>query len=151
MANAKLSNDLIVEVGEQHYVLGRTLGQLSERFGVNYAMLSEALRRVGKMLEPSLERLKTDYRKAEIRHADETSWRTDGESGYSWYFGSADVSLHLFRITRSAGVVREVLGTHPLNGVLVVDRYGRYNRVGCRIQYCLCPSFASDKRLGNGI
>ena len=99
MANAKFEHDLIVAVGEQHYVVGRTLGQLSERFGVNYAMLSEALRRVGKMLEPSLERLKTDYRKAEIRHVDETSWRTDGESGCSWYFGSADVSLHLFRIT----------------------------------------------------
>ena len=63
MANAKLSNDLIVEVDEQHYILGRTLGQLSERFGVNYAMLSEALRRVGKMLEPSLERLKRTIEK----------------------------------------------------------------------------------------
>lgn len=46
------------------------------------------------------------------------------------------VSLHLFRATRAASVVREVLGTEPLGGVLVVDRYGGYNRVPCRLQYC---------------
>ncbi len=147
MANAKLSNDLIVEVGEQHYVLGRTLGQISERFEVNYATLSEALKRVGKYLEPGLERLKTDYRKAEIRHADETTWRTDGSGGYSWYFGSEDVSLHLFRATRSASVVREVMGTHQLNGVLVVDRYGGYNRVPCQIQYCYAHLLRAIKDL----
>ena len=147
MANSKLSNDLIVEVGEQHYVLGRSLGQISERFGVNYATLSEALKRVGKYLEPSLERLKTDYRKAEIRHADETTWRTDGESGYSWYFGSQEVSLYLFRNTRSGSVVREVIGTQQLNGVLVVDRYGGYNRVPCRIQYCYAHLLRAIKDL----
>lgn len=105
-----LSNDLIVEVAEQHYVLGRTMGQIAERFSLNYATLADSLKRVGKRLEPSLERLKRDYRKSQIRHADETSWRTDGGNGYSWYFGSAEVSLHLFRETRSASVVREVLG-----------------------------------------
>ena len=33
-------------------------------------------------------------------------------------------------------VVKEVFGTAPLGGVLVVDRYGGYNRVPCRMQYC---------------
>jgi hypothetical protein len=32
--------------------------------------------------------------------------------------------------------VREVLGTEPLGGVLIVDRYGGYNRAACRLQYC---------------
>jgi glutamate synthase domain-containing protein 2 len=94
------------------------------------------LKRVGKLLEPSLEKLKTKYRAAPIRHADETGWRTDGGNGWSWYFGSKEVSLHLFRETRSASVVREVFGTERLKGVLVVDRYAGYNRVGCEIQYC---------------
>lgn len=131
-----LSNELVVEVAEQHYVLGRTLGQIAERFGVNYATLAKSLKRIGKYLEPSLERLKEDYRHTKVRHADETGWRTDGASGYSWYFGSKEVSLHLFRETRSASVVREVLGIKELGGVLVVDRYGGYNRVPCKIQYC---------------
>jgi len=135
-ARVALSNELVVEVAEQHYVLGRTLGQIAERFGINYSTLADSLKRVGKLLEPSLERLKTDYRASPMRHADETGWRTDGGNGYSWYFGSHNVSLHLFRDTRSASVVREVLGTAELGGVLVVDRYGGYNRVPCEIQYC---------------
>lgn len=135
-ARVALSNDLVVEVADQHYVLGRTLGQISERFGINYSTLWDSLRRVGKILEPGLEKLKLEYRKAFVRHADETSWRTDGGNGYSWYFGSAHVSLHLFRETRSASVVKEVFGIDQLNGVLVVDRYSGYNRVGCGIQYC---------------
>lgn len=136
MPNAKLSNELMVEIAEQHYVLGRTLGQISERFGVNYSTLSDSLKRVGKMLEPCLEKLKSDYRKAKVRHADETGWRTDGASGYSWYFGSKDVSLFLFRATRSASIPNEVFGKERLTGVLVVDRYAGYNRVPCKIQYC---------------
>ena len=136
LARVALSNELVVEVAEQHYVLGRTLGQIAERLEINYSTLSDSLKRVGKLLEPSLERLTTDYRLATIRHADETGWRTDGGNGYSWYFGSQNVSLHLFRETRSASVVREVLGTAELGGVLVVDRYGGYNRVPCEIQYC---------------
>ena len=136
LARVALSNELVVEVAEQHYVLGRTLGQIAERFEINYSTLADSLKRVGKLLEPSLERLKTDYRASFVRHADETSWRTDGGNGYSWYFGSHNVSLHLFRETRSASVVREVMGTEQLGGVLVVDRYGGYNRVPCGIQYC---------------
>lgn len=136
LPRASLSNKLVVEVAEQHYVLGRTLGQIAERFGINYSTLSETLKRVGKVLAPVLERLKADYRKSLVRHADETGWRTDGAGGYSWYFGSKEVSLHLFRETRSASVVKEVFGTEPLPGVLVVDRYNGYNRVPCQIQYC---------------
>jgi transposase len=135
-ARMSLSNELIVEVAEQHYVLGRTLGQIAERFALPFSTLADALQRIGKRLEPCLEKLKQDYRRAEVRHADETSWRTDGGNGYSWYFGSEQVSLHLFRETRSASVVREVIGTERLEGVLVVDRYGGYNRVPTEIQYC---------------
>lgn len=154
-----LSNELVAEVAEQHYVLGRTLGQLADRFSINYSTLSEALKRIGKMLEPGLEKLKKDFRSACVRHADETGWRTDGASGWSWYFGTEDVSLHLFRETRSASVVREVFGSQPLEGVLVVDRYSGYNRVPCRIQYCyahllremkdLEQEFESDKEVQN--
>lgn len=41
LPNAKLSNELVAEVAEQHYVLGRTLGQIAERCGINYSTLFE--------------------------------------------------------------------------------------------------------------
>ena len=132
----QLSNSLLVEVAQQHYVLGRTLGQISERLSLNYSTLGDSLKRVGKLLEPCLDKLKGLYRKAPVRHADETGWRCDGGNGYSWYFGSKDVSLHLFRQTRSGSVAKEVLGKEKLGGVLVVDRYGGYNQMPCALQYC---------------
>lgn len=135
-ARMSLSNELIVEVAEQHYVLGRTLGQIAERFALPFSTLADGLQRIGKKLESGVEKLKNDYRNSRVRHADETSWRTDGGNGYSWYFGSENVSLHLFRETRSASVAREVFGGEPLKGVLVVDRYAGYNRVPTEIQYC---------------
>ena len=83
-----------------------------------------------------MDKLKERYRQAKVRHADETSWRTDGGNGYSWYFGNQDVSLHLFRETRSGSVAKEVMGKEKLGGVLVVDRYAAYNQMPCALQYC---------------
>ncbi len=76
------------------------------------------------------------YRQAPVRHADETSWRNDGRSGYAWLFATPTLCLFLFRPSRSARGVKEVLGQTKLEGTLVVDRYVGYNRVPCARQYC---------------
>jgi transposase len=147
LPRATLSNSLLVELAYQHYVLGRTLGQIAEKLSLNYSTLVDSFKRVGKLLKPGLEKLKEDYRQAPVRHADETSWRTDGGNGYSWYFGSQDVSLHLFRETRGGRVVKEVLGQEKLAGVLVVDRYASYNQVPCALQYCYAHLLRDLKKL----
>ena len=131
-----MSNELVVEVAEQHYWLGRSLGQIARRFGLSYATVAESLQRIGQKLKPNLEKLKELFRQSKVRHADETGWRTDGGNGYAWYFGSAEMSLYLFRQTRSASVVEEVFGKEQLSGVVVVDQYAGYNRVPCSMQYC---------------
>jgi transposase len=147
LPRASLSNFLLVELAYQHYVLGRTLGQIAEQLSLNYSTLAESFKRVGNLLKPCLEQLKKDYRQALVRHADETTWRTDGGNGYSWYFGTQDVSLHLFRETRSRSVVKEVLGQEKLAGMLVVDRYAGYNRVPCALQYCYAHLLRDLKKL----
>lgn len=83
-----------------------------------------------------------------MRHADETSWRTDGRSGYAWLFCTPRVSLFLFRNTRAATVPKEVLGEQPLAGVLVVDRYSGYNRAPCALQYCYAHLHREGEDLG---
>ncbi len=45
-------------------------------------------------------------------------------------------SRFLFRRTRSSSVAKEILGTSPLPGVLVVDRFGADDRAPCALQYC---------------
>lgn len=127
----------MVEAAEQHYVLGRTLGQIAERFTIPYATLMENLKRLGKLIEPCLDRLKTDYRNSSVRHADETGWRTDGANGYSWYFGSGD-SESAFVSRHQSGKRRARSAWHRAarRECWSFDRYGGYNRVPCRLPYC---------------
>ncbi len=63
------------------------------------------------------------YKKASVKHADETSWHNDGQNNYAWLFTTPELSIFRFRKTRSAQVVKEVFGEKALPGVLVVDRY----------------------------
>ena len=50
------------------------------------------------------------YRKAPVKHADETGWRTHGNNGYAWLFATPRLSLFLFRLTRAASVPQQVFG-----------------------------------------
>ncbi|MBP6822382.1 MAG: transposase [Acidobacteria bacterium] len=98
------------EIVGEHYLQGVPLSSITRRFGLNPVTVIEALDRLGGVFEPALKQLKEEYRNAPVRHADETGWRTDGRNGYSWLFCTDRVSLCLYRQTRSASVVREVLG-----------------------------------------
>jgi hypothetical protein len=71
-----------------------------------------------------------------VKHADETSWRTEGHNGYAWLFCTEDTSLYRFRGSRSGRIAHEVFGSKSLPGVLLVDRYQGYNRMPCSLQYC---------------
>jgi len=131
-----LSNELLSEVVESHYLHGIPLGRITERLEVNYSTIIASLHRLGKLFEPVVDSLIKEYRRAAVRHADETTWRVDGANGYCWLFSSESLSLYLYRQTRAATVVKEVFGATPLEGYLVVDRYNGYNRVPCKLQYC---------------
>jgi hypothetical protein len=131
-----LGNRLLAHVAVQHYVQGVTLGQLEGQVGVGYGTLVGAMHQLARRLEPVLPRLVAAYRRAPVRHADETGWRTDGRNGYAWLFGTERVSVFRFRGSRSAQIAQQVLGTRRLRGVLVVDRYHAYNRAPCALQYC---------------
>lgn len=131
-----VGNRLLAHVAVQHYVYGVTLGQLDNQLGVGYGTLVGALHQLARRFEPLVERLVRDYRRAPVKHADETGWRTDGRNGYAWLFATDSLSLYRFRQSRAAHVAQQVLGTRPLRGVLVVDRYHAYNRSPCALQYC---------------
>jgi hypothetical protein len=131
-----LGNRLLAHVAVQHYVYGVTLGQLEGQLRVGYGTLMGAMHLLAGRFEPVIERLERDYRRAPVRHADETGWRTDGRNGYAWLFCTEAISLFRFRGSRSAQIPQQVLGTRRLGGVLVVDRYHGYNHSPCALQYC---------------
>jgi len=136
LPKCQYGNGLLTYLAVQHYLYGTTLGQLEKQTGIGVGSLVDALHQLARRLGAVPERLLKEYRRAAVKHADETGWRTDGGNGYAWLFATPNLSLFRFRSTRSASVVREVFGAKRLPGVLVVDRYAAYNAARCKIQYC---------------
>jgi transposase len=136
LPKCQYSTSLLTHVAVQHYLYDVTLGQLERQMGIGCGSLIDAMHQLAERLKIIPDQLLQEYRKAPVKHADETGWRTDGDNGYSWLFCTPDMSLFRFRSTRSASVVKEVFGPKKLPGVLVVDRYAGYNQAPCRIQYC---------------
>lgn len=130
------SNALLAHLAEQHDLHGTPLGVIERQTLLAHGSLCQAFKQVARRLEPAVEGLLHEYRRAPVRHADETGWRTDGQNGYVWLFATPTISLFRFRATRAASVPAEVLGQKPLRGHLVVDRYHGYNKAPVTLQYC---------------
>ena len=134
----KYGNNLIANSAIMHYFHGMPLKRLENLWGeeVIEGNLIKTFHRLGNLWKPAIAKLKEEYRTSPVKHADETGWRTDGESGYSWLFCTDNISIFNLKDTRSGKVVKEVFGIKKLPGVLLVDRYGAYNKSPCKIQYC---------------
>jgi transposase len=129
-------NQLITTSTVMHYLHGIPLGRVCEQLRVNPGSLVESFHRLAHLFEPVIPRLTEQYRQSRVKHADETGWRTDGQNGYVWLFATDQISVFLFRKSRSAKIPQMILGQKTLPGVLVVDRYAGYNKTPCSIQYC---------------
>jgi transposase len=147
LAKCLYSNQLLAYVAVQHYIYGDTLGQIEKQTGIGYSSLVDAMHQLSKRLKGVPNALITAYRASEVKHADETGWRTDGNNGYAWLFCTPEISIFRIRKTRSASVPKEVFGEKPVPGVLVVDRYNGYNKMPCSIQYCYAHLLRTIKDL----
>jgi transposase len=148
LPQALFGNELTAQLVMLHYGHGVPVGRLCAQMGLRLGSVIDMLHRLARLFQPVLPELVAEYRQTPVRHADETSWRTDGRSGYAWLFCTGQVSLFLFRNTRSATVANEVLGEQPLAGTLVVDRYSGYNRAPCALQYCYAHLHREVEDLG---
>jgi len=144
-------NSLLAQAAALHFFHGMTLGKVRSLLGeeVSEGGLIHAFHRLGTLCEKARASLIEDYRLAKAKHADETGWRTDGQSGYAWLFCTSQTSIFEFRETRAARVPKEILGDKSLPGVLIVDRYGGYNRMPCALQYCYAHLLREVERLGD--
>jgi transposase len=147
-AKGLFGNQLLTHVAVEHYVQGVTLGHLSAQLGISQGSLWATLHQLARRLARIPQRLLLEYRRAPVKHADETGWRNDGHNGYAWLFCTARISLFRFRQSRSASVAKEVFGTQRLPGTLVVDRYNGYNQTPCSIQYCYAHLLREVQDLG---
>jgi transposase len=129
-------NQLITTAAVMHYLHGIPMGRVCEQTEMGPGSLVEIFHRLARLFDTIPVKLIESYRQAPVKHADETSWRTEGRNGYAWLFATETLSLFQFRKSRSASVPQAVFGEKPLPGVLVVDRYAGYNKVPCALQYC---------------
>jgi len=129
-------NQLIAQLAVMHYYHGIPMGRVAEMTGINIGSIVEIYHRLFRLLKPFMEAFVEEYRRFPVRHADETSWRNDGQSGYAWLFCTSILAIFLFKNTRSSSVPKGVFGEEALPGVLVVDRYAGYNKLPVMIQYC---------------
>lgn len=136
LPKALYGNQITTQATVMHYFHGIPMGRICEMTGIPLGSLVEMFHRLSGYFLPTLDLFKEQYRLAPAKHADETSWRNDGQSGYAWLFCTPETSLFSFQNTRSAMVPRSIFGEKKLPGVLVVDRYNAYNKAPVQIQYC---------------
>jgi transposase len=89
--------------------------------------LVEILHAVAHQGREKVQELQKALRSSPVVHADETTWREDGENGYFWSFSTPRVCYMQYSASRSGQMVDDVLG-QPFYGTLVTDFYAGYNR-----------------------
>ena len=136
LPKCQLGNSALAYLATEHYLHQVTLGQLAERLRMPLGTLIQALHHLARIFQDVPDRLIAEYRRALVKHADETSWRNDGRNGYAWIFCTPTIAIFRVRLTRAASVAQEVFGEEALPGTLVVDRYAVYRNARCRMQYC---------------
>jgi transposase len=101
---------------------------LKHRFGlrVSVGQLVALVRGVAERGKAAVAELKQQIRGSPVVNGDETSWREDGQNGYVWSFSTDRLRYFVYRKSRAASVVTEVLG-EAFEGVVVSDFYGGYN------------------------
>ena len=67
-------------------------------------------------------------RAAEVKHADETSWKLAGALRWLWAAATVSVAVFVIHARRNAAGLTALLGEHP-QGIVCSDRWGVYNRV----------------------
>jgi len=77
---------------------------------------------------PLYEDLRQKIRSLPVAHADETSWRHDGDPYWAWYAGNRDLAFFHLDAHRSGEAAQTVLGER-FRGTLVADAYASYNGI----------------------
>ncbi len=98
------------------YDLGMTYGKIQRMIDDQYnifistGQLSEMVKRASRKFQFAYEDIKTSLLNQGHLHADETSWRVDGNNAWLWSFANDDVSFYLIDESRGQKVVKKVLG-----------------------------------------
>jgi predicted RecB family nuclease len=97
--------------------------------------LYRAKGRIASFYEPLYAELLSGILTSSVLHIDETTVKLRKLRGYVWVFTTLDRVYYLYRPTREAEFLRDLLGS--FRGVLVTDFYTGYDSLPCEQQKCL--------------
>ncbi len=103
-------------------------------------------RRLTKRGERIYEDVREKIRASAVVHADETSWRNDGNGCFVWFAGNDNLAFFHIDRHRSAEAALTVFGK-DFDGIVVRDRYAAYNGIGKDFQACLAHIITNAKEI----
>lgn len=112
--------------------------RIVHHLSISVGEVVELLHQVRCTLQAHVDALKRQARASPILHADETSWRENGQNGYIWALstpGEDAVRYYEYDPSRGQHVVRRILGGQ-FAGHLVSDFYCGYNIYAGKHQRC---------------
>jgi len=148
LPKAKYSNTFVGTLLNEAFGNLMPFGSIAERYGINKGTLIDIFHRTADIFEPVFKYIRDTISNNPVVHADETTWSVDGKRAYSWLFATKYFRLYLFRDTRASSVAKEVFtGNKLFDLTLVTDRYGGYNALPVRHQYCYVHLLRDLKKL----
>lgn len=102
-------------------------------FGSNTVLSTKTL--FAKKYEPTFDEIINVVKNSSVIHIDETVFHIRNESCYIWVFTNIDAVFYMFKPTREADFLKELLA--DFKGVLISDFYAGYDAMKCAKQRCL--------------
>lgn len=134
LPNATLGNGVVALATVFHYGLGLTIDQTREVFAghlrtpLSAGGLVDLWRRAGEALLPWYEQIGAEAKTSATLHADETSWRVDGDTHWLWCFCNHANCYYLIDQSRGSPALKKFF-TEAFAGVLMSDFWGPYRSV----------------------
>ena len=140
ISGSKLGIILLTMILTWHYRMRLPYGKIKEQLKYFYGICVSAgalalmTKRARKYLGRDYETILKEVRGSPVIHADETSWRVNGENYWLWSVATKDASIYTVDQSRGKGVAEKLLSC--AKGVLVRDDYGAYTKLPLIQQSC---------------
>ena len=105
-------------------------------FKVTAGGIQGILHRVKERFLPQYQKILKEIRNTKVKHADETSWRIEGQNAWVWLFATQKAAYYTIEETRGKGVPERVLHGSAPDSVLVRDEYAVYRKQPMEQQSC---------------
>jgi predicted RecB family nuclease len=134
---AQLQNWIINQMIQYRNSYNKISEQLKESFDIVFSSnnVSHTKTQFANKYKSTFDEITNVVKNSSVIHIDETIFHIRNESCYIWVFTNIDAVFYLFKPTREADFLKELLC--DFNGVLISDFYAGYDAMKCAKQRCL--------------